>query len=200
MKLYGASGHGKVIIKILEAQGKHISKIYDDRAPFEILGYKVEKYNGDEKNNFIISVGNNHTRKKLAKKLKNVTFTTAIHPSAIIDETVKIGEGTVIMPGAIINVDSQIGKHCIINTAASIDHECFIDNFAHISPNVTLSGNVSIGEGTHVGAGAVIIPNIKIGKWATIGAGAVIIRDVPDGATVVGNPGKIIKINPIENE
>ena len=34
----------------------------------------------------------------------------------------------------------------------------------------------------------------KIGEWCTIGAGAVIIKDIPDGATVVGNPGKIIKI------
>lgn len=33
----------------------------------------------------------------------------------------------------------------------------------------------------------------KIGEWCTIGAGAVIIHDVPDGATVVGNPGRIIK-------
>jgi acetyltransferase EpsM len=37
--------------------------------------------------------------------------------------------------------------------------------------------------------------NIRIGKWVMIGAGAVIIRDVPDFAVVVGNPGRIIKIN-----
>ncbi len=92
-----------------------------------------------------------------------------------------------------INVDTKIGKHCIINTAASIDHECVLEDFVHISPNATLSGGVYVGEGTHIGSGAVIVPNIKIGKWATIGAGAVIIRDVPDYATVVGNPGRIIK-------
>lgn len=65
----------------------------------------------------------------------------------------------------------------------------------NISPNAALAGNVTIGEGTHVGMGASIIQGIKIGKWCTIGAGAVIIQDIPDGATVVGNPGKIIKIN-----
>ncbi len=193
MKLYGASGHGKVIISILETLGRKISKIYDDRAPFEISGYRVEPYDGSENENFIISVGNNRSRKKIVKQLGGVTFAQAIHPSAIIDKTVQIGEGTVVMPGAVINVDTKIGKHCIINTAASIDHECVIGDFSHISPNATLSGGVSVGEGAHIGSGAVIIPGISIGKWATIGAGAVIIRDVPDGVTVVGNPGRVIR-------
>jgi acetyltransferase EpsM len=37
--------------------------------------------------------------------------------------------------------------------------------------------------------------NITIGKWAMVGAGAVIIRDVPDYAVVVGNPGRVVKMN-----
>ncbi|HZW78021.1 MAG TPA: acetyltransferase, partial [Flavobacteriaceae bacterium] len=41
--------------------------------------------------------------------------------------------------------------------------------------------------------GASIIPGVNIGKWCTIGAGAVILHDVPDGATVVGNPGRKLK-------
>jgi acetyltransferase EpsM len=53
---------------------------------------------------------------------------------------------------------------------------------------------VTVREGTHVGAGAIIIPGVTVGKWAVIGAGSVIIRDVPDFATVVGNPGRVVKI------
>jgi len=191
MKLYGASGHGKVIMSIIKSMGLKVSKIYDDRAPFELLGFPVEKFDRNETENFIISIGNNKTRKKIVEQL-NVQYTKIIHPSAIIDSTVEIGEGSVVMPGAVINVDTKIGKHCIVNTSASIDHECVLEDFVHISPNATLSGNVSVGEGTHIGSGAVVIPNIKIGKWATIGAGAVIIKDVPDGVTVVGNPGRIL--------
>jgi acetyltransferase EpsM len=57
-----------------------------------------------------------------------------------------------------------------------------------------LAGNVYVGEGTHIGLRASVIQGIRIGKWCTIGAGAVIINDIPDGATVVGNPGRIIKV------
>jgi len=192
MKLYGASGHGKVIMSIIKSMGLKVSNIYDDRAPFELLGLPVEKFDGNETENFIISVGNNKTRKKIVEQL-NVQYTKIIHPSAIIDPSVSTGDGTVVMPGAVVNVDTKIGKHCIINTSASIDHECVLEDFVHISPNATLSGNVSVGEGTHIGSGAVIIPNIKIGKWVTIGAGAVIIKDVPDEVTVVGNPGRILE-------
>ena len=53
---------------------------------------------------------------------------------------------------------------------------------------------LKLGEGTHIGAGATIIPGITIGRWVTVGAGAVIIKDVPDNVTIVGNPGKIVKI------
>ncbi|WP_449398442.1 hypothetical protein [Chryseobacterium wanjuense] len=97
------------------------------------------------------------------------------------------------MPGVTINAIVKVGRHCIVNTNASIDHDCILEDFVHISPNVALGGNVYVGEGTHVGIGVNVIQGITIGKWCTIGAGAVIISDVPDGCTVVGNPGRIIK-------
>ncbi|MCG8386779.1 MAG: acetyltransferase, partial [Cytophagales bacterium] len=98
-----------------------------------------------------------------------------------------------IMPGTVVNAGTVIGEHAIINTSASVDHDCVIEDFVHIAPNSTLCGNVQVGEGTLFGAGAVAIPGVKIGKNCTVGAGAVVVNDVPAGATVVGNPAKIIK-------
>lgn len=195
MVLYGASGHAKVVLDICLRNGETISKIIDDdKSKTNFLGYKVyNRYSLEDFNNetLIISIGNNKVRKSKAAKIK-VDYGIAIHPSSIIDATIDLNEGTVVMAGAVINVDSFIGKHCIINTSCSIDHDCFIDNFAHISPNATLCGGVTIGEGTQIGAGAVVLPYVKVGKWCTIGAGSVIMKDIPDGATVVGNPGRII--------
>ena len=34
---------------------------------------------------------------------------------------------------------------------------------------------------------------VVIGENAIVGAGSVVTKDVPDGATVVGNPARIIK-------
>lgn len=44
------------------------------------------------------------------------------------------------------------------------------------------------------GVGSVTLPEVTIGKCTTIGAGSVVTRDVPDGATVCGNPAKVINI------
>lgn len=196
VNLYGASGHCKVIVEALLSAGIEINTIIDDNPKSELLlGVPVLKSDNfclETSNQWIISIGNNTTRKNISKKLDS-QFAKAIHKEAIISNFSSIEEGTVVMAGVIINPDVKIGKHCIINTGAIVEHDCVIDDFVHISPNVALAGNVMVGEGTHIGIGCSIIPGIKIGKWATIGAGAVIINDIPDYAVVVGNPGKIIK-------
>lgn len=202
MYLYGASGHAKVIIEILELQGIEVQGLFDDNNSVNNLtGYDVLRFEPGflADNEFIISIGNNHTRKKIATKCHS-KFGKAIHPASIISKRASVGEGSVVMGNAIINSGVSIGKHAIINTSASIDHDCIIEDFVHISPNATLSGNVTVREGSWIGAGATIINGVTIGKWCTIGAGSVIIRDVPDGATVVGNPGKIIKIADVIND
>lgn len=196
--LFGASGHCKVIIDILQCNEIIIEKVFDDNQyKEEILGYPIlhsSKMDLNSLDEIILSIGNNLVRRLLSKKL-NVKYAKAIHPSAIISNNSSIDEGTVVMAGVVINPDVKIGKHCIINSGAIIEHDCIIYNFAHISPNVSLAGGVEVGEGSHIGIGAIIIQGIKIGKWVTIGAGAVIINDIPDYAVVVGNPGKIIKYN-----
>ena len=47
-------------------------------------------------------------------------------------------------------------------------------------------------RGASIGAGAVIRCGVTIGEWAMVGCGAVVLNDVPAGATVVGNPARII--------
>lgn len=198
--LYGASGHGKVIIDILNSAGIKIKSVIDDNPKSEsILGIPVSKTSDFDMaalGKTIISIGNNKIRKKLSQSIV-ADFTIAIHPSAVISSNSSIGEGTVVMARVAINPDVTIGKHCIINTNATIEHDALIADFVHICPGVSLAGNVTIGEGTQVGIGAAIIQGISIGKWVTIGAGAVILNDIPDYAVVVGNPGRIIKYNSI---
>lgn len=196
--LYGASGHCKVIIDILKSKKIAIESIIDDNPQFDFLlnipVIKLSEIKPSSLNEMIISIGNNAIRKKIATNL-SVTFFKAIDERAIISDNAKIKSGSVVMAGAIVNSSSVVGEHCIINTGSIIEHDCEIANYCHISPNASLAGNVTVGEGTHIGIGACVIQGVKIGKWVTIGAGSVILKDIPDFAVVVGNPGKIIKYN-----
>lgn len=192
MYLYGASGHAKVIIDILRANQIEINGLVDDNPNIqELLGIPV-LHQSNGLSLFIISIGNNQIRKKIAEQLKT-SFGKAIHPSAIISPNSMIDEGTVVMQGAIVQSCVTIGKHCIINTGASVDHECVIEDYVHISPHATLCGNVHVGEGSWVAAGSVVLPGVKIGKWSVIGAGSVVAKDIPDGVLAVGNRCKVLK-------
>ena len=196
INLFGASGHAKVIMDIIEAQGDSVGVLYDDAPHFDsIHGHSVVSASlAHPIGPLIISIGSNAARYAIANRLK-VEFATAIHPSAIVAPSAMVGNGSVVMQGAIIQADTAIGRHCIINSSASVDHECSIADFVHISPHATLCGNVSVGIGSWVGAGATIIPGITIGRHCIIGAGATVIRNIPDGAIAVGSPAKIIKYN-----
>jgi sugar O-acyltransferase (sialic acid O-acetyltransferase NeuD family) len=197
MLLYGASGHGKVILDIMSSLSVKVRCFVDDNPDIQnfaglIVHHTLTEAQALEGEDYIISIGSNAVRKRLAGQLR-LTAVLAIHPSAVLSPSVKVGEGTVVMANASVNSDVIIGRHCIINTNASVDHDCILEDYVHVSPNVALAGNVTVGEGTHVGIGACVLQGVRIGSWATVGAGAVVIRDVPDKAVVAGNPARDIR-------
>lgn len=197
MYLYGASGHAKVIIDMLERSGIEVHGLFDDNpAIAALLGYPClgpyAAYPHPIQAELIISIGDNHIRKTIADKLP-LQYGSCAHPSAILSRHSQLGAGTVAMARAVVNPGTSIGRHVILNTACSVDHDCTLADFVHISPNATLCGGVSIGEGAHIGAAAVVAPNLSIGAWAVIGAGAVVVKDVPERAVVVGNPGRVVR-------
>jgi acetyltransferase EpsM len=194
--IYGAGGHCKVIIEIIENIDKKIHSLFEDNPSKEnLFSYNLTNDPAIfqlESVQWIIGIGNNLARKKIAEE-HELHYGLAIDKTARVSRRAVLGDGTVVMPGVTINSSTIIAAHCIVNTNSSVDHDCVLENYVHVSPNATLCGGVFGGEGTHVGAGAVVVPGINIGKWCTIGAGAVIIKDVPHYSTVVGNPGRIIK-------
>ncbi|MCX2481812.1 acetyltransferase [Pedobacter sp. MC2016-15] len=199
MFIIGSGGHAKVILDMLLLSNSIVSGLWDDRIEkasvlgIPILGTIDELSSMQTSEKIIIAVGDNTTRKAIAKRLMPFSFANVIHPASIISKSCLLGTGIVAMANSTVNVGSTIGNHVIINTNASIDHDCQIGDFVHISPNVALAGNVKVGNGTHIGIGSAVIQGITIGENVVIGAGSVIVRDIPDHGVVFGNPGRIRK-------
>lgn len=194
--IIGAGGHGKVVADIAKLNDYQEIMFLDDNENikrngiYDVIGTTkdIDKYVEDY--DFFIAVGDNTIKKNIADMLskKDISLPILIHPSAIVDHTSTIGDGTVIMANAVINADTKIGKNCIINTASTVDHDNIIEDYVHISPGAHLSGTVHIGKETWVGTGANIINNISITNQCMIGAGSVIVKDIEESGTYVGIP------------
>mgnify|MGYP003384914776 CR=1 FL=1 len=204
----GASGHAKVVLDILEKQALHqVVGLLDDFKPagttlfgYEVVGSVSEvaqlaaRHQAD---GVLVAIGDNYIRSQLAARLKSLapqlSFITAVHPSAQIARGVTLGGGSVVMAGVVINSDSVIGEGCILNTNSSVDHDNRLGSFSSLAPRVATGGNVSLGDGSAIGIGAVILHGRKIGQDAVVGAGSVVTRDVPDLAVAYGVPAKVVR-------
>lgn len=209
--IIGAGGHAKVVADIILKRKETLKEelniigFLDDN--FENLDYKeifdipiigktelIEEFKNKDYE-YIIAIGNNHVRKNIAERYKNLKYYTAIHPTAVIGNRVIIKEGTVVMANTVINPYSIIGKHCILNTSCVIEHDNRIGDFSHISPNAILCGGVVVKENSWIGAGSSIKQEITIEENVIVGAGTVVIRNIENNCTVVGNPTRIVKRN-----
>jgi len=206
--VFGASGHAKVVIDILERTNKYqITALLDDDSAlwgkiffdYPIVGgreYMLNKMCSHEIAG-LVAIGVNKVRMDIATWLteQGVVLCNAIHPHAQIARGVHIGAGTAIMAGAVINSGAWIGENVVINTGATIDHDCVIGNGVHIAPGCNICGDVHIGEASLVGVGSVIIPSMKIGKNSVVGAGSTVIAPVHEGELVVGSPARTVVKN-----
>ena len=135
----------------------------------------------------------------------------------------EIGEGTVVrdfvnLYECKIGKDCRIACFVEIQKGVVIGDRSKVEGFAYIPTGVTIGKEVFIGphvcftndlhpravgdwsisetvveDGASIGANATIVCGVRIGKGAMVGAGSVVVKDVPPGATVVGNPARVIK-------
>ncbi|QZT37237.1 acetyltransferase [Halosquirtibacter xylanolyticus] len=194
--IYGASGHGKVVLDALTSSNIKVDAFIDDdeskKIFMELPVFRSRLIKSHDK--VYWGIGSSSIRKIIAQKI-NCNWCNLISNSSICSNTARIGIGSVALQGAVIQSSVEVGDHVIVNTNASIDHDCMIGDFVHIAPGVTVCGDVTIGNNSWIGAGAVVIQGINIGSNVIVGAGAVVLKDIPDNVIVVGNPVRIVKEN-----
>ena len=204
--VWGGKSQSKILIEIIKLYKKNkITAIVDPKIdkleiskliPFVKTVNEFKKYL-KKSNYFIVGIGGGYglARSKISKKLIdfNLKPLSAIHPTAFLHKTCKIGKGLQVMPGVNVNCFSKIGDFAILNTASTVDHECIIGNGVHIMGNSYVGGRVKIGDFVTIGSNATIFPDIEIKSGAFIGAGSVVRKNVGENQVVVGNPAKFLK-------
>ena len=104
----------------------------------------------------------------------------------VIGRNAEFKEGLVLMHpiGVVINGGVKGGHHIVIESSVVIGA---VKNGLPVEVPV-------LGNYVFIGASAKVLGGIKIGNNVKIGANAVVVKDVPDGATVVGIPARVVRI------
>lgn len=116
----------------------------------------------------------------------------------VISQTSRFFTGIEIHPGA------RIGNRLFIDHGMGvvIGETCEIGDDVVIYQGVTLGGSgkekgkrhPTIGNNVVIGSGAKILGSFKIGDQSNIGANSVVLKEVPPESTVVGIPGKVVRL------
>ena len=122
-----------------------------------------------------------HTLIRLFQYWVKIITNIEIHPAAAIGENFFIDHGS----GVVIGETAVIGDNVVLYQGVTLGGVSTKDEKRH----PTLGSNIV------VGAGAKILGNITIGDYVQVGANSVVLKDVPSRSTVVGIPGRIVKMN-----
>jgi sugar O-acyltransferase (sialic acid O-acetyltransferase NeuD family) len=203
--IVGCGAQGRVLLDILRAASpaKDLEFI-DDEPSFwgksvngaRVTGGLDQALGRDHAGlEMIVAIGNPESRLRIGDRIagEGVRLSNAIHPSAVVMPSVKIGVGNMVGATAVINTDSQVGNHAIVNTGAVVEHDCVLKDAAAVSPGAHLGGRVTLEKYAFVGTGAIVLSRVTVGEGAVIAAGAVVTRDVPERVLVKGVPGRVVE-------
>lgn len=208
--IFGVSGCGRGVMPLARDQwaatGEPHSLVFVDDHPTaaECNGHPVMTYTEwmalpATSRHINIAIANSAVRQRLVERCMadGVGFFEVRAGNVVQMDDVQMGEGAILSPFVTFTSNIRIGKHFHANLYSYVEHDCVIGDYVTFAPGVKCNGNVIIEDHAYIGAGAIIKQGqpgqpLVIGRGAVVGMGAVVNRSVPPGATVVGNPARLL--------
>lgn len=118
---------------------------------------------------------------RIVSQLGRLLTGIEIHPGAKIGKGLLIDHGS----GVVIGETAEIGDYCLLYQGCTLGGTGKDKGKRH----------PTLGNGVMVGCGAKVLGPFKVGDGAKIAANAVVLSEVPAGATAVGVPAKVVRMN-----
>lgn len=209
--VFGASGCGRGVMPLareqLQRAGVALERLVfvDDKPEAALVnGYRVLTYREfldtpAAERHVVLAIANSAVRELLARRCAEdgVKPWSVSATNVVTMDEVQVGEGAILCPFVTLTSNIRIGQHFHANIYSYVEHDCVIGDFVTFAPAVKCNGNIVIEDHAYIGTGAIIKQGkpgqpLVIGKGAVVGMGAVVTKDVPAGATVVGNPARLL--------
>jgi sugar O-acyltransferase (sialic acid O-acetyltransferase NeuD family) len=204
--IVGAGTYGQVYYEYLKHKYKIQGFIDDDKTLHgtQILGISILggldylENNFDKSVNVFVPIGNNKLRVYMLEKLQKWGYKTPsfIHDNVCIHNSVEVGKAVYILPSSSIMPFVKLKDYVMISLGVNVAHHTVLSKGVFLSQGSNIGASINIGENTFCGIASNVMTGVnKVGKNSILGAGTVVIKCIPINATIVGNPGRIIKIN-----
>jgi len=186
--IFGYGGHAREVIHFLN---EDVDIFVDDEYSDGFLN-PVSKFDPDIYE-MMICVGESELRKRVRDSLpKKTKYFSFVHPTSIVSDDIKIGEGTYIGPYSILTVNIALGSHCLLNRGVQIGHDSKIGDFFSAMPGSVVSGNCNIGDCVYLGSNSSVREKISICDNTIIGLSSGVVKNIETTGTYVGVPAKKI--------
>lgn len=210
--VYGASGCGRGVMPLARQQLRQVGVeperlvFVDDGAglPPLLNGQRMLTYaqflaEPARQRHAVLAIAASTVREQLAQRCAQdgVQPWTVQAANVVTMDAVELGAGAILSPFVTLTSNIRIGRHFHANLYSYVEHDCVIGDFVTFAPGVMCNGNIVVEDHAYIGTGAVIKQGqpgkpLVIGRGAVVGMGAVVTKSVPAGATVVGNPARVL--------
>ncbi|WP_243439152.1 hypothetical protein [Fundidesulfovibrio soli] len=177
---------------VAQSPGPLLERLGEEAASVRVL--PIDGFTPDSEDMFVCAMGKPENKESLVLPLagRGARFTSLVHPLAHVDPSVKIGQGCVVGPWSILNFGVRLGDFCNVYPMAYLGEDVQCEPCCTLFARCTILEGSRIARGSGVWTGAMMPPRTNVGEGATIGMGSVVLKDVPPGATVMGNPARVV--------
>jgi sugar O-acyltransferase (sialic acid O-acetyltransferase NeuD family) len=209
--VYGVSGCGRGVMPLAREQLRQVGialerLVFVDDKPeaavvngHHVLTYREFLDSPAGERHVVLAIANGTVRELLARRCaEDGVRTWSVNAANVVTmDEVQVGEGAILCPFVTLASNIRIGCHFHANLYSYVEHDCVIGDFVTFAPAVKCNGNIVIEDHAYIGTGAIIKQGkpgqpLVIGRRAVVGMGAVVTKNVAPGATVVGNPAKLL--------
>lgn len=158
--------------------------------------YPAEEYK------IFIAIGYSNMRARAEKynnvRKKQYSCVNYIHSTAIVDQSLLLGENNAIFANVTIEPFVTIGDNNIIWSSATICHNVKIKNHSFLASQTLIGGFTIVNNNCFLGFNSTVLHNIEIAQETLIGAKALITKDTKKYSKYIGIPAKYVSSHEAE--